>query len=434
MGTPIPIAQADVMPVASPGSGNTLLRNMGIVTVGNIVSAALAFILLLVMTRLLSPAEFAIVACILALIDGGQLLLDAMFNAGLITVAVRDGEHAKPSPAALKAGLWLKIAGGSVLAAVLAIGAMPLSAALGGGGSLAGAIVVAGCAAAVLGIHSFACNVLQIRQEFAKLAVLTIAKNLFRLVMVAWALAAGWSDGISLSMVIAASAVILCAASVCAISWDFLRDPTPLKPEFAKLGAINRWMVLVALAVFASRLDIWLVGWLSDMRQAGLYAVAAQLCLGVGILSQAIVTALLPSIVRPREPSEINRFLRLWLMMLPVIVLTGLAAWLVSEPLITLLFGVNYSGAGRVFALVFAASLMTLSGGPLMLLLLSLDEARILGLASFAQVLIRIAFALVLVPASGAFGGAISDVAARLIAMAACSYFIWAAVRKQVAR
>ena len=83
------------------------------------------------------------------------------------------------------------------------------------------------------------------------------------------------------------------------------------------------------------------------------------------------------------------------------------------------------------FVILFLAAIMTLVSAPLMLVLLSVGEARVLALGALAQFALRVALAGPLVPAWGAAGLAVADVASRLIAMAAIGYFIWRVLQRE---
>jgi O-antigen/teichoic acid export membrane protein len=82
------------------------------------------------------------------------------------------------------------------------------------------------------------------------------------------------------------------------------------------------------------------------------------------------------------------------------------------------------------FVILFLAAIMTLVSAPLMLVLLSVGEARMMALGTLGQFALRVALAVPLVPAWGAAGLAVADVASRLTAMAAIGYFIWRALRR----
>ena len=410
------------------------LRNVSLVTTGNLVSAGLGLALLLLLARRLSPAELTIVASTVAIIDGGQLFLDATFNPGTVSVAARKGVGGRPSAAILRAGLWAKAAGGLAFAALVAALATPLSRGLVGDGALAGVIALAGLGAALAGMQSFVLAVLQAHGRFGRIAFATIWKNLIRIAAVAPFVLASAPDAWAAAMAICLATVVTLAISLPLVSWDFLGDRAPIRAGMAEIRNINGWMALVALSALGGRLDVWLVGLLGGTHEAGLYALAAQLCAGVGVITQALVTTFLPAVSRFTEAHEIERFIRRWLRCLPLALIALAVAWPTAGPLIGLVFGEAYAGSAMVFNVLFAAVLMTLVGAPLMLLMFSFGEARILALGSLLQLALRVALALPAVPRGGALGLALADVASRILAMAFVGYFIWTALRRRRAQ
>lgn len=410
-----------------------LTRGGGLVTLGNLAAAGLGLALLLLLARMLDPAELAIVVGVIALIDGGQMFLDAAVNTGMINLASRRGEKGRPSPELLRAGFWSKAVLGLSYAAIAVAVAHPLSRAMLGDGSMADLVALAGLAAAASGLTGFALAVVTAEERFGRVAFLSVWKNLFRIVLVAPFLLADEPDPHLLALAICGAVLGTALTAAASISWSFLRVRAPLLEGVKALLGVNGWLFLAALGMLGGRLDLWLVGWLGSAEQAGLYAVAAQLCVGVGVVTQAMVTTLLPTVSRFRSAAEMRGFLlgatraALPLAALPLL------AWFLAEPALGLVFGARYGPAAGVFVTLFAASIMTLLSAPLMLTLLSVGEARILGLGTLLQLGLRIGIAALLVPLGGAVGMAGADVLSRLIAMALIAAFIWQVLRVQLA-
>lgn len=407
------------------------LRNVGLVTGGNLVSAGLGLGLLLLLARTLSPAELAIVAATIAIIDGGQLFLDTTFNPGTVSVATRRGDGGRPDAAILRAGFWAKVGGGLGFAAVAAAFAVPLSQGLVGDRALVGLIVLAGIGAALAGMQSFVLAILQAHGRFGRIAFATVWKNAIRIGVVAPFVLVAEPDALSAARAVCLATAATLAVSLPLVSWGFLRDRAPLRAGLGAIRNINGWMAVVAFSVLAGRLDLWLVGLLAGAHEAGLYALAAQLCVGVSVITQALVTTFLPTVSRLTDQREIERFIRRWLRCLPLALLAIALVWPVAGPGIRLVFGEAYAGSTWVFNVLFAGSLMTLVGAPLMLLLLAFGEARLLAVSSLLQVVLRVAIALPVVARGGAIAMALADVAARLLAMAFVGYFIWTALRRR---
>jgi O-antigen/teichoic acid export membrane protein len=419
--------------VTHTASYGRLLRGGGLVTLGNLVAAGLGLVLLLFLARTLSPADLALVVGVIVVIDGGQMFLDAMVNTGMITLASRHGRQGAPSPDLLRAGFWTKVFCGGAYALVMVVLARPMSVALVGDASMRVHVMLAGVAAALAGMHGFVLALLTAREAFGRIALVSFWKNMFRILAVAPFLLRGTPDAQGAALAICAVTGMTLLASTGMVSWAFLRTRGALWGHMRALLGVNGWMMLAAFAMLGGRLDVWLVGILGNPVQAGLYAVAAQLCVGVGVVTQAIVTTLLPTVSRFETSGQVRDFLvRSTRALLPLFALP-LVAWGVAAPVITLVFGAVYAGSAGAFTVLLLAAIMTLVSAPLMLVLLSVGEARVMALGVLAQFGLRVALAVPLVPLWGAVGLAVADVASRLMAMAVIGWFIWRVLQREAA-
>lgn len=417
---------------AKPGAGLFSRRNLqsvGVLTFGNAAAAGLGLVLLLILAGTLTPAELAVVISIIAIIDGGQLFLDTVFNPGIVSVASRQGADERPDDAILRAGFWAKAAGGLIFALLVAVVAVPMSEGLLDDRSLVGPLMLAGVAAALAGMQSFVGCVLMTRGQFARLAFASLWKNAFRIAFVAPFLFASRPDPHAAAIAVSLATVGSLSLALFLIRWDFIADRSSLRSGLSAIQKLNGWMIVVAFCLLGGRLDVWLVGLLSDPRNAGHYALAAQLCIAVGVVTQAVIAALLPGISRIRDPLELGRFLKDWLYVVPLLALGLALAFLFSEPVIRIVFGAEYAAAAPTFNVLFAAALMTLSTAPLTLVLFCLEKTYVFALGAVLQLALRVAFAVPFVAAAGALGMAHADVTSRVIAMAVIGYFVWKALQ-----
>jgi O-antigen/teichoic acid export membrane protein len=417
--------------MTAPASYRRLLRGGGLVTLGNLVAAGLGLVLLLFLARTLAPAELALVVGVIVVIDGGQMFLDATVNTGMVNLASRDGVKGAPNAPLLRAGFWTKVICGAAFAAVMIMLAGPMSVALVGDTSMRLHVMLAGVAAGVAGMHGFVLALLSAQEAFGRIALVSFWKNLFRIVAVAPFLLGASTDAQGAALAICGVTGLTLLASVGMVSWSFLRARGALWADMRALLGVNGWMMLAAFAMLGGRLDVWLVGILSNPLQAGLYAVAAQLCVGVGVVTQAMVTTVLPTVSRFQTTGEMRDFLvRATRAMVPLMALP-LVAWFVAGPVISLVFGAAYAASAATFVVLLLAAIMTLVTAPLMLVLLSVGEARVMALGALAQFGLRVALAVPLVPAWGAMGLAMADVASRLLAMTVIGWFIWRVLQRQ---
>jgi O-antigen/teichoic acid export membrane protein len=269
-----------------------------------------------------------------------------------------------------------------------------------------------------------------VRGHFGRIVFASLLKNLVRIGTVAPFLSAAEPNARAAALAICAGAVLSFAATVPFISWDFLRRGSPMRPAVAEIQRLSGWMVLCAISSFGGRLDVWIVGWLSNAHEAGLYALAAQLCAVTAIINQALVTAFLPTISRLHKFVEMKGFMWRWLRCLPLFpVIVGIV-WHLSGPVIRLIFGEAYASSALTFNILFTASMVTLMGSPLTLFLFTVGETRIFAASNLVQLALRVTLAISIVPLAGAAGMASAEIASRFLTIALMGYFIWLALRR----
>ncbi len=176
----------------------------------------------------------------------------------------------------------------------------------------------------------------------------------------------------------------------------------------------------VALVVILNSVDIVLVRALRGNTEAGLYGAAYRL-MEAGVLLPVFLLSLtvVPSITRSlaEDKGEASRRCSLYLQHLIIIAVpVGVGGMLVSEPLVTLLLGTEFSAAGRVFAILafnlLAGGLATLFAN---YILLGLHEHKAYIVAVCAAIALNIGLNLVLIPRYGMTAAAATTVLTQLV-------------------
>lgn len=403
--------------------GMRLLGSIGMVTLGNGLGAFLGFAVLAVLTRSLPPEAFGKVAMIIAIIDGGQLFIDTLVNVGIVFKTAREGRDPAEETRLLRVGFWLKAFAVLVLGLAITAFAGPLSRWL-ALPDLEGLLPFAALGIAFASFQGFLITVAQVRMDFRSVGLLSPAKNIARLACLLAVLALGHTDLATLAFAIVAGTFVAALASLPRVRFDCLAWPETLRQDAAAMMRINGWMLIVAVSVVANRVDIWLISGLHSLAEAGLYAAALQVCMAVGIVSQAIVTTLLPKAAKLTEKAEMRRYVLRCLAWSPAALAPGLVFAAFAEPFTVLLLGRAYAGAATAMSVILMSSLVTLASNPLAMILLSMNESRIFGLSSGVLLALRTGLALALIPFLGALGAASADLAARLIVVLALVIYL----------
>jgi len=377
----------------------------------NAPGAGLGFVVLMILTRGLGPEGFGRLAPALAVMDMGPLLIDTVLAVGTVTVASRVLAQGSAEGARDAAATALALRGGAALA--YALGVLVVVAVL--PVAEAGLLALAGLAGGFLALQTALIGGLQVERRFLAVGMAQAMKNVARAALLALLLAAAWLT-VDRAMQAALLAAALAAGVTLAMARPF-RPPRgrPRKAHLWPMLAINAWMAVAALSVISGRVDVLLLSALSGPVEAGFYSASLQLCIAVGVFSQAIVTTALPRIAAVARTEALRALLQAWLRRAPLALAPVLFAPLVSPALVPLLLGAEFAGAHVAFDILFAVSMLTLVANPVLMLLFPLGMARVFGLAALAQVVAKLAIAIPLIPAWGAAGVAAADLATRLL-------------------
>ncbi|EEW24161.1 lipopolysaccharide biosynthesis protein [Rhodobacter ferrooxidans] len=400
------------------------------VAVFNAIGAGLGFVVLMILTRGLGAETFGRLAPALAIMDLGPLFIDTVLSAGTVTIASRrmaqdptaDGRDAMATALALRSAAALAYAFGICAVAVfLPDGSGPM-------------IAMAGVAGALLALQTALIGGLQAEQRFVQVGMGQAFKNAFRVLLMGALLLAGM---LSLT---AAMQAALAAAGLALLATLVLARPGYANPAGHGRGrvrrdlagqmlAINLWMAVAAVSVVSGRIDILLLNSLSGPTEAAYYAAGIQLCIVVGVVSQAIVATTLPRIAAVARTEDLRAMLDRWMRRAPLALLPVLVMPLISPFAIPLVLGEGFAEAHWAFDLLFASAMLTLVANPVMTLLFPLGAARIFGLTALGQVIVKVAISLIIIPWGGAAGVAAVDLLTRLV-MAA---IILVALRRRLA-
>lgn len=375
----------------------------------NALGAGLGFVVLMLLTRGLGPEAFGRLSPALAVMDLGPLLIDTVLAVGTVTVAARslardpaEGRDAAATALALRGGVALCYAA-CVVAFVLLVQVTD-----------PGLIAMAGLAGGLLALQTALIGGLQVERRFLAVGAAQAMKNLTRAAAIGAVMALA-----ALTVTTAVQASLLAAALAAGITLVIARPRRqigrPRQALMRQMLAINLWMAVAAISVVSGRIDVLLLSSLSGPVEAGYYAASMQLCIVVGVFSQAIVTTALPQVAAIARLEELRAVLKGWLRRAPLALLPVLVLPLLSPVLVPLVLGPGFADAHPVLDILFAASMLTLVANPVLMLLFPLGAARVFGLAALAQVVVKLAIAVPLMPHWGAAGVAAVDLVTRLV-------------------
>jgi O-antigen/teichoic acid export membrane protein len=381
---------------------------VGIVTV--VLERAVAFVVVLVLARTLSPEAFGRWGYVLA----GMTLVQVLADQGVEVAAVA---RMSAAPAAARGILGATLAWRVLVWLLLAIpvGAIVLptlsaseNGGLGAAGLAASGLVLVGASISLRGVR-------RARGDMIGMARTALADALVGGTAVIVAARAGVGiAGLFATRVVASLAVTLTGM--------LGRD----RPDFG--GALRARMAAigpVALPLAANALLIAIQtrgGHLAAMSLAGATAVgllgaAARVTEVLGVLPEGVLLALFPRMAA--EPDAAVRLAgdaarRLATVVLaPVVVLT-----IGATAIATGLFGTSYAGAGPAIAVLAWGALFTVTGGVTLHALIARGAERPLVAANVVAAALGLALQVVLIPRLGVVGAAIATVTTAAIGQA----------------
>lgn len=393
------------------------------VTLGNGFGAGLGLVVLIVLSRALGADGYGRIAPALTIIDLGQLLVDTLLAAGVVTVASR-AMASESNPAcensgmdAIRTGLLLRAGAGLLYASAFLLFAEWLAPALFREAPFAATIVrLAGIGGGLMAFQSALIGIAQIRQEFGRVALAASYKNLFRLIAIAFFLLANQTGTAVLALGLTISGIAALVATAVTVGRAGYIAPRYDRDAARAMLSINKWMALASISIVSSRIDIMLLSAFSTSKQVAFYAASMQLCIAIGIVSQAIVTTQLPRISRYEDPGEMRDYLRKWLHRMPSAFLIIFVVPFISPWLLPTLMGESFVGGSRVFDLLFASSMISLLMNPVLIVLFPLGSARYFGLTALFQVLAKWAITLFVISDHGAIGLGWADIVTKVAA------------------
>jgi O-antigen/teichoic acid export membrane protein len=182
-----------------------------------------------------------------------------------------------------------------------------------------------------------------------------------------------------------------------------------------RMVGFGKWMGLATLgAIVAAQADVLLLGRLSTPETVGIYSVALGLAMRLDTLNQSLILVMLPRANRLRGHDDIRSYSRRVLGgSLALATMLGTAVF-AAQPLIELLYGESYRASAGLFMLLLSIVLFDLATSSLFLLALPLDKPQVLGVAEWLRVATIVVAGLLMIPALGGWGAAMSRLLSRI--------------------
>jgi O-antigen/teichoic acid export membrane protein len=422
-----PLPRVGLWPAARHHAGKPAL----LVFSANMLRAGCAFLLGLLVARVLGPAEFGLFTSFTVVTIWAHNLIGEGFDPGVVRLYARclhDGGSGSAQRAAAVLGSALLMRALLALPVLLLFGVVaawwlpPLSAQVARAGALT---------AVVASLATLSLAVLQARERFVAYALLMPLGNLLRLLALPLLWLAG---GFTLWPLVATQA--LCFAVSAAIGAQLLRaDLWPLRTDRATLRALfgfGKWSALATLCfLLQAYLAVPVLAHSHGAATAGVYAAAATLLLVVDQFTVALLTVKLPATSRISSLAGLRGFVRA---LAPRLLLLGLGLCLLvplADAIVARVYGPAYGASAAVMRALLPGFVATLLSHPLYLVLYALDRPHAYAASGVAALAAWCALAAWLVPGHAELGAAWATTGSRVLqALLIVGMVAWAIRRR----
>ena len=393
---------------------------------GDLIRMGLSFAAGILVARALGPAEFGVYAVLAAAVGIGGAVADlGLSNAGVYRVA---SVWQLDPELALQRGrsfFWARVECAAAVAAAAMALARWLAPALGlppavGPYQSSALLALAFAGVAATALSGAVSVLLQATGRFGTIGILLLTNAGLTLALAAALSVVGRINLVTVLVVLGiVPSIAAFGVGRTLLAGSFSLAPPPwarLRDEGAKLLRFGGWLwVASILTAIAGQLDVLLVNRSSTAAVVGAYGLALGLAGAAEAVNRSLYAALLPAASALRSPSELRRYLRHAVIRSTAIALLLLPLLPLARPLITVLYGVEFSAAVPLFRLFLAVVALEVFVAPWMLLAFPLERPRWLAGAELVRVIVLAAAASALMPLWGPPGA----IAAKFVARAA---------------
>jgi O-antigen/teichoic acid export membrane protein len=257
---------------------------------------------------------------------------------------------------------------------------------------------------------SFFPPIFQTHQRFREQSLVTVVPPFVKVGLLATA-ALVFS---ALSVTVGIWVEIITASLALAVGWTLSPvrsfraqgDTAMLRREML---SFNKWLALYyVFNLLGGRVDLFLVGGLSDARALGLYGAASKIASIVVIVSNSYLTVLLPDLSSALTPEIVRKKQRNSFLMVALFVAGIAILALLSDFVVYLIFGKDFAGAGLLVRLMCIGLFFTVLSYPLNATLFAWNRSEVFPLMSGVAILALVAGNAFLIPRWGAVGAALA--------------------------
>ncbi len=397
---------------------------------GNLVKLGLGLLASALTYRALGPANAGRFAIVMSLVSLFSFVAEFGFRDAAVTY-VAGAASPSEAQAIARSFLMAKLVFGTLAAALLAGLAGWVVNGWYVGAVQPGLIRLAALTLLTGGLLNYVQTLLEARQTFGALSLISMAQALLRVGAIGLLFA---TDRIALWPLVGLEVALPLALLV--VGQRAL--PLELRPRlraslgapFGRLWRFSRWIAVAAAAstIFLS-LDVLLLGHFRPTVEVGVYGAALALLAKFEVVQHAVLTSSFPEACRYRTKADLRAYV------VRTLRLTGLASagFLLVLPLagrlLGVLYGAAYAGAAVPFVILLIGLAVGLNAQPAAFVLYPLERTRLIAAGDVVQLILFAGLGLWLIPRYGALGAALAVLARQLLGAGLTAAFVRQALR-----
>lgn len=385
-------------------------RNSSVLFIGNALASGLSIIALIVVSRNLGPEKFGIVT----IFNSIWLTITTLTDFGLGTSAVKFiashlGTSRHKTAVYMRVIFQLELLCGVLIAVVGLLFSHQIANLLGGQhlllavrlGFVAGLFVSAG---------AFINPFLTAFEQFKKLAIVIAVGAIYRVTGILLLLSLMVLNVNNILMLYATVPILIFVIAIIVTPKDFVEamEWSEQRIAFREIFHFTKWIFLSTIAAVAfGKIDVFILSRLKGSREVGLYGAALQLNNFFPLIIGTIASVLLPWVSKLRMRVDLVKYLKKSIAGLLLLSILLVPIFILSTPIIHLVFGNKYSGSITAFRLIFPGYVANLLTCSMVLVFFALDKPKIVTLINFVQLILLVIADLIFIPHIGLNGAAL---------------------------
>ncbi len=383
---------------------------------GGMVSSGLGFVFSVLISRNLGPASFGLYSMAILFVGMASELADMGINAGIVRFAsplIVANEQDRANQILYVSWRW-KLTSSMLVFGILFLAAEPIAVLLFGKPDLVAPLRLASIGIFGALLPGFVGAVLQSYNRFGRKVLVDVSVSVAKVAVLGIVVGLGLLTVETAILVFGLVPLLGLGLGMLVSPRGYLRGYHWDRALAGKIFSFSKWVTISTLClIFLTRMELLILGAISDAYTTGLFAAAVQLALIVRVLVGAMTTVLFPKVAALRSRSQMIQYARRSILGSLVLIVCFIPLIVWSGPALTGIFGPQYGRAAPFFSALMVGYLFAIFINPLSLLMYSLDKPAFLSAVSVIQLPLSLACNLILIRQYGAIGAAYTAVIIR---------------------